>query len=175
MGKGRTEERESPKFLRCLADFFDVGLRFLQNILLPVGYALMLPMVSVAWDGPDDNKPETELLEMDDPTLAWETQEPCVTASLTSLVVTKDTITKRKAALRYLASIVAMKRKKNGQAPPWLYELAVQAEKGSAQGCHDIARNIYLPPSPPSGEQSEAQPQTQEQPVSGQKAAAKKK
>ena len=165
----------SPKPPPLPADLFTVGLRFLQNILLPVGCALMLPMVSVGWDGPDDNKPETELLEMDDPTLAWETQEPCVTASLTSLVVTKDTIAKRKAALRYLASIVAMKRKKDGQAPPWLYELAVQAEKGSSQGCRDIARNVYLLPVPPPGEQSEAPPQAQAQPPSGQEAAAEKK
>jgi hypothetical protein len=154
-----------------------VGRWSFSSLVITSLCLVFLPVPGAAWDGPDDNKPETELLEMDDPTLAlaWETQGPCVAASFTSLVVTKETVARRKAALRYLASIVAMKRKKDGQAPPWLYELAVQAEKGSAQGCHDIARSIYLPLLPSSGEQSEAQPQTQEQPVASQEAATKKK
>jgi len=165
-GKRRTETRgrvrKNPKFSRFPADFFFVGLRFSQNILLPVLCALLLPLVSLslAWEGPDDNKSETELQEMDDSTLAWEAQGPCVMASITSLVVTGDTIAKRKAALRYLASIIAVKRKKDGKVPPWLYELAAQADKGSAQGCDAVARNVYLPPAPQPGEQGQDQQKT---------------
>jgi hypothetical protein len=166
---------KSAKLPQFFADLFYVGLRFLHYVLLSIGYALLLPVVSAAWEGPTDNKPETELQEMDDPTLAWEAQEPCVKASITALVVTKDTLARRKEALRYLASIVVMKRKKDRKVPPWLYELTAQAEKGSAQGCNDVAKNVYLPPATPPGEQAQDQPQTQEQPAQGKEAAAKKK
>jgi hypothetical protein len=118
-------------------------------------YLLLLPVLGWAWEGPEDNKPAAELQAMDEPTLAWEAQGPCLKASLTSLVVTGDTLAKRKEAQRYLASIIAIRRKQDGKAPPWLYELAAQAEKGSMQGCNDVAKKIYLPP--------ETQPEGQDQ------------
>ena len=99
---------------------------------------------------------------MDDATLAWEAQGPCVSAAVTALAVTTDTIAKRKEALRYLAAILAAKRKKDNKVPPWLYELAVQADQGSASGCNDVARTVYLPPETPPEEQSQ-DPQAQEQ------------
>lgn len=150
-----------------------MGLRILQAILLLIGCALLLQTAAAAWEGPADNKPETELQAMDDPTLAWEAQSPCVNASITTLVVTQDTIAKRKAALRYLASLVVMKRKKDGKVPPWLYELLAQAENGAAQGCNDIAKNVYLSPETSPGEQD--QQQAQDQSAQGKKAAKKKK
>jgi hypothetical protein len=60
--------------------------------------------------------------------------------------VTTDTVVKRREARRYLAFILDTKRKKDGKAPPWLYELASHAEQGTVQGCHDVASKIYLPP-----------------------------
>lgn len=150
-----------------------MGLRVLQVILLLIGCVLPLHTVAAAWEGPSDNKPETELQVMDDPTLAWEAQGPCVKASITTLVVTQDTIAKRKAALHYLASLVVMKRKKDGNVPPWLYELLAQAENGSAQGCNDVAKNVYLAPETSPGEQD--QQQSQDQSAQGKKATKKKK
>lgn len=99
---------------------------------------------------------------MDDPTLAWEAQGPCVRAAITTLVVTNDTIAKRKEALRYLAVILATKRKRDSKVPPWLYELAAQADKGSASGCNDVAKTVYLPPATPPEEPPQDQ-QAQEQ------------
>ena len=116
-----------------------------------------------AWEGPEDNKRETELLEMDDATLAWEAREPCVKASITTLVATNETIAKRKDALRYLTAIMAMKRKKDGKVPPWLYELTTQAEQGSAQECLATAQKVYLPSEVPPEGQEPGQPPAQEQ------------
>lgn len=124
-------------------------------------------MVS-AWEGPEDNKSEAELLEMDDATLAWEAQGPCVKASITTLVATHETIAKRKDALRYLTAMVAMKRKKDGKVPPWLYELATQAEQAVAQGCMDIARKVYFPSEASLNGQEQGQPPGQEQAVQQQ-------
>jgi hypothetical protein len=147
-----------------------VGLRFLQDILLPVGCILLLQTVTAAWEGPADNKPEAELQAMDDPTLAWEARGPCVKAAITTLVVTTGTVAERKDALRYLSMMLEVKRKKDGKVPPWLYELTAQAEKGSMQGCLDVAQKVYLPPETPPEEQPQDQQQAQEQASQGKEA-----
>jgi hypothetical protein len=50
--------------------------------------------------------------------------------------------------------------------PPWLYELAAQAEKGSSQGCTDIAKKVYLPSeTPPEGQGQEAQAEQKKPPA----------
>jgi hypothetical protein len=80
-------------------------------------------------------------------------------AAVITLVVTTETLTERKEALRYLFSMLAMKRKKDGKVPPWLYELAAQAEKGAMQGCTDIAQKVYAPPETPPEDQAPEQQQ----------------
>ncbi|HXG21385.1 MAG TPA: hypothetical protein VNN62_20220 [Methylomirabilota bacterium] len=146
------------KFLPFLADSLYVWLQLRYLLMFVLTYELLLPAIGWTWEGPEDNKPAAELQAMDEPTLAWEAQGPCLKASLTSLVVTGDTLAKRKEAQRYLASIIAVRRKQDGKVPPWLYQLAAQAEKGSLQGCHDVAQKIYLPPEP----QTEGQDQQME-------------
>jgi hypothetical protein len=140
-----------------------VGLRFLQNILLPVGCVLLLQTATVAWEGPADNKPEAELQAMDDPTLAWEARGPCMKAAITTFVVTTGTVAERKEALRYLSMMLEIKRKQGGKVPPWLYELTAQAERGDVQGCTDVAKKVYLPPETSPEEQVQDQQQTSEQ------------
>ena len=151
------------KFLSSFADPLFVGfLRSFFFMFFLSGLVLSQTRV-LAWEGPEDNKPETELLEMDDATLAWEAQGPCVKASITTLVATHETIAKRRDALRYLTTILAMKRKKEGKVPSWLYELATQAEQGAAQACMEIAKKVYLPPETPLEGQTQEQPPVQEQ------------
>jgi hypothetical protein len=147
-----------------------VGLRFLQNILLPVGSVLLLQTMTAAWEGPADNKPEAELQAMDDPTLAWEARGPCVKAAITTLIVTTETATERREALRYLSTMLEIKRKKDGKIPLWLYELTAQAEKGAVQGCIDVARKVYLPSETPPAEQGQDQQQAPEQTEQSQEA-----
>lgn len=100
---------------------------------------------------------------MDDPTLAWEARGPCEKAAITTLVVTTETVAKRREALRYLSTMLEMKRKKDGKVPLWLYELTAQAEKGTVQGCTEVAQKVYLPPETPPDGQAQEQQQTQEQ------------
>ena len=152
-----------------------MGLRFLQTVLLSVGCVLLLQTVTAAWEGPADNKPETELQGMDEPTLAWEARGPCVKAAITTLVVTTGTVATRREALGYLSTMLEMKRKKDGKVPPWLYELMVQAEKGAVQSCVDVAQKVYLPPETPPEEQAQDQQQTQEQATQGQDKTTEKK
>jgi len=140
-----------------------VGLLRSFLISLVVFGAFLSRTEVLAWEGPEDNKPEAELLEMDDATLAWEARGPCVKASITSLVATHESIAKRKDALRYLTAIVTMKRKKDGKVPSWLYDLTVRAERGAAQECMEIAEKLYFPPDTPPEGQEQGQPQTQEQ------------
>jgi hypothetical protein len=147
-----------------------VGLRFLQDILLPLGCVFLLQTVTVAWEGPADNKPEVELQAMDDPTLAWEARGPCVKAAITTLVVTTGTVATRREALGYLSLMLEMKRKKDGKVPPWLYELTVQAERGAVQGCTDVAQKVYFPPETPPEEESQEEQQAQEQAPQGKEA-----
>jgi hypothetical protein len=114
-------------------------------------------MNGLTWEGPEDNKPANDLQAMDDPTLAWEAQGPCVRAARTAFVVTPDTIVKRRDAQRYLALIIDTKRKKEGKVAPWLYELAKYAEQGAVQGCNDVASKIYLPSETPLAGEGQAQ------------------
>lgn len=133
---------------------------------------MLQPSFLLSWEGPEDNKPLAELQAMDDPTLAWEAQGPCVKATITTLVATPETIGKRREAQRYLASLIAMKQKKDGKAPPWLYDLVAQAEKGSLQGCNDVTRKVYLPPEAPAAgqdQQAAAQGATQQEAASAKK------
>jgi hypothetical protein len=100
---------------------------------------------------------------MDEPTLAWEAQGPCMKAALMAFVVTPTTVVKRREARRYLSSMIEIKRKKDGKAPPWLYELAIHAEQGAVQRCTDVAQKLYLPPeAPPEGQDQAAQKQPAE-------------
>jgi hypothetical protein len=150
------------KLLAHSADLIFVGHRFFIYFAVSLGCACCWFATGFSWDGPEDNKPVAELQAMDDPTLAWEAQGVCVNAAITTLAVTTDTIAKRKEALRYLAAILAAKRKKDNKIPPWLYELAAQADRGSASGCNDVAKTVYLPPETPPEEQSQdSQPQEQ--------------
>lgn len=127
-----------------------------------------------SWDGPEDNKSVAELQEMDEATLAWEAQGPCVRAAVTTLVASNDTLKKRKEALRYLASILVARRKKDGKIPPWLYEMSSQADKGSALGCNDVAQKVYLPSeTPPEGQAKEAAAQEKAAPAPPGKKAKK--
>jgi hypothetical protein len=125
-----------------------------------LGCAFLAPARGLSWESSEENKPAAELQAMDEPTLAWEAQGPCVKAATTAFVVTTETVTKRRDALRYLAFILDTKRKKDGKVPPWLYELAKHAEQGGVQGCHEVASRIYLPPEAPAeGQAQEAQAQ----------------
>jgi hypothetical protein len=151
-----------------------VGLRFFSHFLLSLGCACYWPAIGFSWDGPEDSKPAAELEAMDEPTLAWEAQGACVRATITTLVATKDTIDKRKEALRYLASILAVKRKKDGKIPPWLYELSSQADKGSMFGCNEVAKKVYLPPETPPEGQPQDSP-AEEKSTSAKSAKKKKK
>ncbi len=163
-----------PKLLARSADLVLVGRHFFIYFSVFLSYACCWSTTGFSWDGPEDNKPAAELQAMDDATLAWEAQAVCVSAAITALAVTTDTIAKRKEALRYLAAIVAAKRKKDNKVPPWLYELSAQADKGSASGCNDVAKTVYLPPEAPPAEQSQ-DAQTQEQPAQQDSAAKKAK
>jgi hypothetical protein len=136
------------KLLCSPADPFCVG-RFFPWIALSLYSFLPWTSWSLAWENAEDNKPAAELQAMDEPTLAWEVQGPCVKAATTALIVTTDTLAKRKEALQYLALIITVMRKKDNKVPPWLYELASQAESGSLQKCNEIAKRVYLPPEPP--------------------------
>jgi hypothetical protein len=107
---------------------------------------------------------------MDEPMLAWEAQGPCIKAAITALVVTSETIARRKEALRYLGTIIAVARKKDGKVPPWLYELAAQADSASLQGCNEVAKRIYQ-----SSETSPPGQATPEQPAGTPMPASSKK
>ncbi len=144
---------ERSKFLAVLADPFCVRHFPLFYCAIACGSLVMFSATGRTWEGPEDNKPVAEIQAMDDPTLAWEAQGPCVKAAITAFVVTTDTVVKRKESLRYLAFILDSKRKKDGKIAPWLYELAKHAEQGAVQGCKDVTSKIYLPPEiPPEGE-----------------------
>lgn len=164
-----------PKLQEFPTDFFIVRLHFFPNLLLSVNCVLLLQTALAAWEGPADNKPEAELQAMDDPTLAWEARKPCVKAAITTLVVTTATAAERREALRYLATMLEMKRKKDGKVPPWLYELTAQAEKGAVQGCTDVAQRVYLPSETPPDGQAQEQQQSPEQAAQGQDKSTQEK
>lgn len=121
------------------------------------GSLVIFSATGLTWEGPEDNKPIAEIQAMDDPTLAWEAQGPCVKAATTAFVVTTTTVVKRRESQRYLAFIIEAKRKKDGKVAPWLYELAGHAEKGAVQGCRDVTSKIYLPPEAPPESEGQAQ------------------
>jgi hypothetical protein len=123
-----------------------VWLPVRDSLIFAFIYSLLPPTLSWAWEGPEDNKPAAEIQAMDEPTLALEAQGPCLKAALPSLVATADTLAKRKEAQKYLASIIVIRRKQDGKVFPWLYALSAQAERGSIQGCNDVAQKVYLPP-----------------------------
>jgi hypothetical protein len=163
------------KLLLLDADLIIVGIRRFFYLMMALGYACGWPATGASWDGPEDNKSPEELQEMDEPTLAWEAEGPCVRAAITSIVVSNDTISKRKEALRYLTAMLVAKRKKDGKIPPWLYEMASQAEKGSAPGCNDTAQKVYLPPpAPPEGQAPDAQAAAKDAPAESTKKKKKK-
>lgn len=156
------------------ADELFVGLRVFFFFMISLGCACWWPMAGYSWDGPEDNKPATELQEMDEATLAWEAQGPCMRAAVTTLVASNDTLKKRKEALRYLASILAARRKKDGKIPPWLYEMSLQADKGSMSGCNEVAQKMYLPSETPlEGQEKEATAKEKSAPASAEKKTKK--
>ena len=133
----------SIKFPCSPADPFFVG-RLFSHIAYSVCLPLACAAASLAWESAEDNKPPAELQAMDESMLAWEAQGPCIKAAITALVVTSETIARRKEALRYLGTIIAVARKKDGKVPPWLYELVTQADSASLQGCTEVAKRVYL-------------------------------
>lgn len=135
-----------------LADPFCVRHFLFFYRAIACGSLMIFSATGLSWEGPEDNKPVAEIQAMDDPTLAWEAQGPCIKAATTAFVVTTATVVKRRESQRYLAFIIETKRKKDGKVAPWLYDLAGHAEKGVVQGCREVASKIYSPPeAPPEG------------------------